>query len=426
MAIGTDKEIFAKVKKRVKSGSRNGGRPKVSRDLVIRLLKSKGSDGSPRYNLTQIAKSAECSQKTVSRIRDEAIEQGLLDAGDFEESPLSMTEADFDAECIRAKGYSFYEWLGTNLKKPKYVFNFCEKIWVNLWDRPSLVDVRDMDHPLGDQLCIQFLKAFQEDEKRIRTRKKHIRYIFRFLNRNDLCDIHLRMRKPRDTVAVRRIPEISMTDFPLKLEKVVDMMSVFYPDAFLVIYGKIAQQVRTGKVGSGRELWGLTKGSDSSDSFIVMSDIDNYRIHYKAKGNEHWDIQWLPYEVRKRFWERYNKLEFGDHFLKGISASGFVKKFGQISKKIFGRKLTMHDLRKVSITWLYVLGVPFEIATSMNVGWRDLNTPKMHYLDIGKVLRKGVKQEYADNIPDWFKEGLDEFMSDEAYDKIMPNVIQND
>lgn len=419
MAIGTDKELMKQAKKRIKNGNPKGGRPSVNKDLVIRLLKSKTSDGVPRYSMKQIAKTCKCSSRTVSNIKKEAIKNGIITKDDVKESALKTTEADFEAECQRATGYSFKEWMKSNLKKWKAQFSFCEKIWSDIWDRPSLVDVRDSDHPLGDQMCLKFLQVFGEDKKRLRNRKKKIRYLFRFLNRMDLCDRHLRMKKSREPISVRRIPEISMIDFPEKIQKVVDMMEVFYPDAFWIIYGKIAQQVRTGDLPDERELWGLKKGSDSGESYIVMSDIDHYRIHYKAKSTEHWDISWLPYELRKRFWERYVKLNHGDQFLKGINVSGFRAKFKQITTKIFGRNLTLHDLRKVSITWLYVLGVPLEIATVLNVGWKDLNTPRDHYLEIGRVLKSSHKKEYVKNIPDWFKEGLDEYMSEEAYDKIL-------
>jgi hypothetical protein len=419
MAIGTDKELFKNAKKRIKPAKNGkGGRPRVNEDLVIRLLKSKTSAGFPRYNMTQIAKSAKCSAKTVTRIKKRAIESGLLVSDDRLESALSITEADFEQECIRAKGFSFIEWMKPDVKRWKYIFNFCEKVWINVWDRPNLVDVRDYDNPLGDQLCIKFIQAFGDDKKRIRGRKKTIRYIFRFLGRGDLCDMHLRMKKSSDPVPVRRVPEISMVDFPMKLQKVVDMMTVFFPDAFDIIYGKICMQVRTGNAKAEREYWGLKKGSDSGKSYIIMSDMEHFRIHYFCKLSEDWDIQWLPYEIRKRFWAKYNKLNHGDYWMKGISVEKFREKFRQITTKIFGRNLTLHDLRKVSITWFYVLGIRLEIATVLNVGWADLNTPRDHYLEIGRVLKSSFRQEYADNIPDWFKEGLQEFMTEEAYDKI--------
>jgi hypothetical protein len=427
MAVGTDSELMKKEAKKIKTTNGKGGRPKANEDLIIRLLKATTSDGVPRYTFKQISKSAKCTTRTVKNVKKRALADGRLKEEDRIESALNMAEADFDEECIRAKGYSFLDWLDSNLKNHKPVFSFCEQVWNTVWERPSLVDVMDHEHHLGDKLCMEFLKVFGEDKKRLRNRKKTIRYIFRFLGRGDLCDNHLRMTKAREPVQVRRVPEISMIDFPEKFEKVVQMMEVFYPKmARLILYGKIAQQVRTGDLPDEREFWGLKKGSDSGESYIIMSDLEHFRIHYMCKSTEHWNVQWLPYELRKMFWERYNQLDYGDQFLKGINVNTFRKRFGQITKKIFGRNLILHDLRKVSITWFFVLGIRLEIATVLNVGWKDLNTPRDHYLEIGRVLKSSYRQEYADKIPDWFKDGLDEFMSEEAFSRIMPNGVSDD
>jgi len=71
--------------------------------------------------------------------------------------------------------------------------------------------------------------------------------------------------------------------------------------------------------------------------------------------------------------------------------------------------LRLHDLRKTSITWLWILGVPLEIASELNVGWTTLNVVKRHYLDMRKHIKRSEREKYADNIPDWFKDGLSEY-----------------
>ena len=60
------------------------------------------------------------------------------------------------------------------------------------------------------------------------------------------------------------------------------------------------------------------------------------------------------------------------------------------------------------------MGVPSEIACMMNVGWKDASTALTHYLDIKPIIRASYRQEYKETIPDWFKEGLEEFMGHEA------------
>ena len=75
-------------------------------------------------------------------------------------------------------------------------------------------------------------------------------------------------------------------------------------------------------------------------------------------------------------------------------------------------QLVPHDLRKISITWLFVMGVPLELAVMINVGWKDLNTPKDHYLHMRGLLKKSERKAYRDNIPEWYKDGLEEYTED--------------
>ena len=60
------------------------------------------------------------------------------------------------------------------------------------------------------------------------------------------------------------------------------------------------------------------------------------------------------------------------------------------------------------------MGVPLEVAVNLNVGWKDTNTALSNYLDVKKVLRKSKRTAYRENIPEWFKEGLDDFTGFEA------------
>lgn len=68
-----------------------------------------------------------------------------------------------------------------------------------------------------------------------------------------------------------------------------------------------------------------------------------------------------------------------------------------------------HDLRKTSITWLFVCGIPLELAVDINVGWKDLRPQKGHYLQTRDLLKKTARAEYSASIPDWYKEGLEEY-----------------
>ncbi len=146
-----------------------------------------------------------------------------------------------------------------------------------------------------------------------------------------------------------------------------------------------------------------------------LSDIlrgYTFRCQVLEKRNETWQITWLPNEVK-------NKLkELSEHAKKN---GGYYFNFSYprlyelrtswiaVTKKHIGIELTFHDLRSVSITWLFVMGVPLEIATNLNVGWRDLSTVRDHYLDMRALLKKSEREAYRANIPEWYKDGLDEY-----------------
>jgi hypothetical protein len=441
---GTNKEILRRARKRVKPPKNGkGGRPRVNRELVLRLLKSTDSKGVPRYSYAQIARDCGCSKKTVTRIRDEALLSGDLKAETREDTAIGTVEADFEAECVRAMGYSFYEWIiDATPTAGKTNFNFIRECWETIWERCSLVDVRDSDHPLGDQVCQAWLRVFGTDKDRIRYRKKQVRYIFRFLGREDLCNRHLRMNDAQDPRNIRRVPEINSTDFPQKILTCFAHMEREFPTikgrlgingeiivkgrigGELICWLKVASQIRTGDNRAERELWGIKTGTQGK-SYLYMTSANEFQFHVFAKLGKHWDIVWLPKEVREKLYEVYKTTPTGSQLMKGIGLDRFRKEWKIITTQIIGRPLTLHDLRKVSLTWLYSLGVPLEIATQMNVGWDDMNTATRHYVNIRKVLRKSVKANYSRNIPVWFKEGLEDFVSEDAVDRLSETNIQN-
>ena len=55
------------------------------------------------------------------------------------------------------------------------------------------------------------------------------------------------------------------------------------------------------------------------------------------------------------------------------------------------------------------MNIPLEIATSINVGWKDLSTARDHYLDLRSFLKKSARLAYRENIPAWYKDGLEEY-----------------
>jgi hypothetical protein len=427
MAIGTDKELLKRTKKRIKPAKKSrGGRPMVNRELVIRLLKSVDSQGNPRYSYAQIGRDCGCSSRTVRDIRDEALASGELVSEERKKTALNMIEADFESECVRAKGVSFYQWLKDSTPTAyTTIFNFTEMCWSEIWDKCSLVDVRDQDNQLGDQICQKWLAVFNEDKKRIRRRKKQIRYIFRFLGREDLCLMYLRMRKGQDPLEIRKVPEISFMSYPEKLEECMSYMEKIFPKSEDTLSGrevimiKLVTQCRTGDQKAERDLWGLRMGTDSiCKSYLLMDNVDEYRMNLFSKGGADWEMIWIPKQVREILWRIYQRRDYGDLLMKGVSLNKFRKHWNLITTEVFGRPIKLHDLRKTSITWLFANGISLEICTHMNEGWEDMNTATKHYLEVRKFLRGSVREEYNSKIPDWFKEGLEDFRKEEAIDRI--------
>lgn len=413
MDIGTDVKILGKAGK-FREPSNGAGRPKVNRELIIRNLKLKDETGRPRYTYEQIAKIAKCSTKTIKRVVNEARKSGDLIDDERDGEAIGIIEADFDSECKRAMGYSFLDWVSNQFKNPnqgKYHFNYASKCWESIWGKCSILDLSDRTSKVGDLMAMEFIKTFGEDTKRMRNRLKMIRFFFRFIGRQDLCDRHFKMTNTRHPRSKRTIPEITMLDFPAKFETCVEeMVKEYGPIAKLALRLKVVGQFRTGDRTQQRELMGIHKGTETK-TYLLMNSPDEYRFHVLAKRAEEWDIIWMPRAVREDLWTHYQTINTKE-IVFPFKIKNFRTSWSRITKRIIGRPLILHDLRKVSITWLYVMGVPLEIATMLNVGWRDLSTARDHYLDIRKVLRSSYRKEYRDMIPAWYKDGLDEFVSD--------------
>lgn len=400
MSKGTDSEIFGDDDIiDIQTNGSKGGRPTKNRDLARRLFQA---GKSPK----QVAKALKCHINTARTIRRELEADGLLEKRDREEG-LNIVQADFDDECETAVGIPFSGWLKARTKAHKRIFNFCQRTWV-MWGKPSLVYAKDDQNKLGDKLCMKFLEVFAEDETRIRNRKKLIRNLFRFLGRRDLCDRYLTMTTSRDPRNVKRIPQIEMLSFPTNFQGMLDELNSLNPQVGLGAEFKLCSQMRTGNRADGRGLMGLRVGTGSS-SYIVMDGPDNIRIHVLEKMREEWDITWLPQRVRERLWSLYQQRELGEP-LFNFEVRKFRRMVKEASLKFMGvEDFIPHDIRKVSITWLFVMGVPLELAVMINVGWKDMGTVQRHYLHMRNLLTKTKRLAYREKIPVWYKDGLDEY-----------------
>ncbi len=407
MAIGTDEEIF-KDKAKPKRGEQSVGRPKVDRSLALRLFQAK-------YDNKTVAGYLKIQPRTAAKIRRELTAEGLLGKLKTERD---LVEVEFDKECTRATGFSFKEWLH-NKRKPEganKVFSFCEKVWRLQWDRPSLFLAADRTNNSADKLAQNFLSEYKEDTARIRSRKKHLRQLFTFLGRSDINDRHLKMTASRDPRRVRQVPEIPMLGFPVDLDNALnEFESIHGFVAVTWLKLKICTGIRTGDKKEKRGLAGLS--ADTKTKSFVMFRGGTWRAQVFEKKGETWPITWLPADVLADLRKLYDAAQKRpDKMIFTYSKherTQLLKSWRAISKKHTGAELTFHDLRKVSITWLYAMNIPLEIATTLNVGWRDLSTARDHYLDLRSFLKKSARVAYAANIPEWYKDGLEEYSREE-------------
>ncbi len=400
MSKGTDNQIFGEDDKlRIQKNGAKGGRPEINRDLARLLFQA---DKSAK----QVATALKCHINTARSIRRELEESGQLKKKDRGEG-LSIVQADFDDECFTAVGIKFSDWLKSKTKAHRRIFSFCQRTWV-MWEKPSLVYAKDENNKLGDQLCMKFLNKFGEDDKRIRNRKKLIRNLFRFLGRRDLNDRYLTMTTSRDPRNVKRIPQIEMSSFPTHFQLMLDELNSLNPQVGLAAEFKLSGGPRTGMRSEDRGLMGIKVGI-GGPSYIVMDGLDNFRIHVLEKMREEWDITWLPKRVRERLWELYQTREMGEP-LFSFDVRLFRTMVKEAALKFTGiENFIPHDIRKVSITWLFVAGVPLELAVMINVGWKDMSTVQRHYLHMRNLLKKSDRLAYREKIPVWWMDGLEEY-----------------
>ncbi|RLI34250.1 hypothetical protein DRO53_04005 [Candidatus Bathyarchaeota archaeon] len=268
--------------------------------------------------------------------------------------------------------------------------------------------MKDPNNPLADQLAQKFLEVFGNDKKRIRDRKVKIRQLFKFLGRTDVNDRWLYLGG--DERPVRELPVLANLDFPEKLERSIKRLEEEMGfEAGTCIRLKIVSLLRTGgtRKGEDKELFGLRKGGGNG-TWLIMESPDVWKAQIKAKENLRWYLNWIPKPIRLELWEIYQKRADGEKIFQ-LDVNRLRAVWKRITQEEIGVALNLHDMRKIGLTWMYVLGVPLEIATELNVGWRDLNTAKRHYLQLRGLLSKTAKAEYAKRIPEWFKEGLEEY-----------------
>lgn len=385
-----------------------GGRPPVDRERGYNLIISQIKTGKP--STQAICRILQCADRTVRKLRREVIDKGLAEEKtDIQKAMEDRSNVDFDSEAKEVTGMSFAEWLKSIRISWRPCFNFCEKVWREDWGKPSLFEMANVNSQVADQKALTFKNKYQADAKSVRAKKVLIRRLFTFLRREDVNDRLLKLDASRDLRANREVPEITFTDFPKKLEKAIELMGNRLSDGDLLIKLKLVSLMRTGK--GEKELWGI-RCKEPNHTYLIMKSEDEFTFQILAKKNEKWTISWIPKEIRHDLYGLYQSREVGSKlFTLNVNT---VREIWKDCCKEAGieQPMILHDLRKVCLTWLYVMGLPLEYATRLNVGWKDLNTARDHYLQFRQALRKDIKLEYRKNIPEWFKEGLDQYIEE--------------
>ena len=200
----------------------------------------------------------------------------------------------------------------------------------------------------------------------------------------------------------RKIPEIKADNFPKKFRDLIAYAMALAKDEDekeqirLILLAKASTGIRTGDRKERRELWG-TKYSDETKETVSYIRIIGNKIywHVWAKKNEKWNIttDTIPPELDNLLRMRISKLHKGD-WLISISSNKALKLLAEACEKVGLPKLTLHDMRKVYVSYLVRSGIPLEVAINFNVGWKDINTAYKHYFHLGA----GVLEKYKGQL----------------------------
>ncbi|MEM3423560.1 MAG: hypothetical protein QXE51_03250 [Nitrososphaeria archaeon] len=151
----------------------------------------------------------------------------------------------------------------------------------------------------------------------------------------------------------------------------------------LIIVVKSMTGIRTGSRQFEQGLWG-TKIAEGRSKLEIVGDDFVWTVY--EKKDEIWDINFKTEQLKAvvvNFVKKYG-LKKGD-WLISISPqrAGFLIK--QACEKLNITALTMHDLRRVYVSFLVRAGIPLERAIKLNVGWTDIGTANKHYLQFSSL-----------------------------------------
>lgn len=380
------------------------GRKKKDRTQAFQLIRE-GKD--PKY----IMRVGHFGRRTYNNILKEYQALNEIPQAQIDYEKLDQSLRDLDNECAEVVGLRYSEWLQIKRKAWRRPFNYASKVW-EAWRKPSLIRLKDTESPLLMRLIATFLNDPQV-KAHSRRCKETLKPFLIFLGRSDIADRDLAVSAQRDPREVRYVPEIAFLDFVPKFEQAIAYFKELYGEiGELLIRLKTITKMRTGDAKDDRELFGI-KAKETNSSYLLMNNENEFSFHVSAKDNIDWEIMRLTPSIKKQLYAYYQTLEHGEFLFK--KDEEMVKNWRKCCIKAGIRPkqkgLSFHDIRKVGLTWEFILGLPLDIACDINVGWKDLNTAKRNYLAFRRAIRKEFRKQYAELIPNWFAEGIEEFIT---------------
>jgi hypothetical protein len=145
---------------------------------------------------------------------------------------------------------------------------------------------------------------------------------------------------------------------------------------------KVSSGIRSGDRKKERELWGTQLFGGKTNLQYRNGKIIDWIVF--AKKKEIWHIRFLPPPILKLLGDFIAKYSIkpGLFLIQELEQGKALKSVKQICKNLEIEPLTLHDFRKAYLTGLCLAGIPLETAVDLNVGWKDINTARKHYLQI--------------------------------------------
>lgn len=303
------------------------------------------------------------------------------------------------------EGLELENWLRDQLKGDQFSNHFRRivRIWETVWEKKPLSALTEQD----------FLKAKREIEASSLNKFNPIlslRYVIRggfgnpgwlnkFLRTKGLKGkprmapelmIKERFVKVAPTV-LSNLYSMGQQNVPVRAYETLVFVTPELARATALAFNlKRVSGIRTGDRTTEKELWGTRIGVGQTR--ILLDSEGRFQLwEVFAKKDEVWTIRkdTIPSGVVKELEDyiRERGLKQGDFLL-----SDKRETIRAVLKEACVRgglvPLSLHDLRKYYGTALALSGIPLEVAIDLNVGWKNIQTLKDHYLMI-----KGINAE---------------------------------